>query len=405
MNPWHGVKGLPRGMWVLFAATLINRTGTMFLPFLVLYQTRHLGFTVAAAGRTLAIYGLGALVAAPLAGRLCDRFGATRVMKASLLATGVSLLVFPLWKSTFAVSFAALAVALVNEGFRPASLAIVSSLVAPERRRAAFSLSRLAINLGMSVGPAAGGFLAAYSFPALFAVNGTTSLLAFLTLLLFPIHEAEEAHAASRAGAAAASAAEGAGEIRPRAALADPVLLYFLLAMIPVGIVFFQHEAAMALFLVRDLGMKESVYGLLFTLNTVLIVLLEVPLNTAMSHWPHRRSLALGSLLVGAGFGVFGLSHGLTGVTVGVVIWTFGEMVLIPSMSAYAADIAPANRRGAYMGLYSMAFNLAFAVGPWLGTEILQRAGSRVLWAAMFGLGLLSTALMARVAERAPHAA
>ena len=50
MNPWRGLAGLPRAVWVLSAATLVNRSGTMFVPFLVLYLTRARGYTPAAAG-------------------------------------------------------------------------------------------------------------------------------------------------------------------------------------------------------------------------------------------------------------------------------------------------------------------------------------------------------------------
>jgi MFS family permease len=69
-------------------------------------------------------------------------------------------------------------------------------------------------------------------------------------------------------------------------------------------------------------------------------------------------------------------------------------------MSSYAADLAPADRRGEYMGFYAMAFGLAFAIGPWLGTEILDRLGAGFLWSAMFGLGIVSAASMWRLPAR-----
>ena len=54
MNPWRGLGRLPRELWVLFIATLVNRAGTMALPFLTLYVTRGLGLT---AGRAAYIGG------------------------------------------------------------------------------------------------------------------------------------------------------------------------------------------------------------------------------------------------------------------------------------------------------------------------------------------------------------
>ena len=84
-----------------------------------------------------------------------------------------------------------------------------------------------------------------------------------------------------------------------RRAWSDSRLLFFLAAVFPVVLVFFQHISSMALYLVRDLGLPEIDYGLLFTINTLLIVALEVPINSATAHWSHRSTLALGPFLSG----------------------------------------------------------------------------------------------------------
>jgi hypothetical protein len=275
----------------------------------------------------------------------------------------------------------------------------------------------------MSVGPAAGGFLAARSFTALFVADALTSLAA-AALLLAAIPRLR------RAGLAAAGPAPGAagsvqspeelaaGDLtaagavemaarRPRPAgagvLADRTFLFFLAAVTVVLIVFFQHTSTMALFLVQTLGLSPAVYGLMFTLSTLQIVFLEVPLNGAMADWPLRRSLALGALLCGAGFGGLGLAHGIGGVAAAVVVFTFGEMILFPSASAYASRRAPAERRGAYMGAYSMSAAVAFAVGPWLGTVVLERWGPAVLWAACFVVASAGALMLARVDEVRPE--
>lgn len=391
VNPWRGLAGMPRAIWVLFATTLVNRAGSMVLPFLVLYLTRALGFTPATAGLVVAAYGAAALVAAPVSGRLCDRFGPIRIMRASLLLSGLVQLLFPLARSVPAVFAAAVALALTAEAFRPANMAIVGELVAPDRRKTAFSVNRLAINLGMSIGPALGGFLAAVSFRSIFVVDGLTSLAAggILVASRFP----------DRAAAPPAPA-DGSARPAPGGAMRDPRLLFFLLAgLLPVALVFFQHVSSMPLFLVQDLGMSAAAYGLLFSLNTLLIVLLEVPLNIATSGWTHRRTLSLGALLTAVGFGALGLARGPAGVAATVVVWTFGEMFFFPGMAAYVSDIAPQERRGAYMGMAQMGMALAFTIGPWAGNAVLERAGGRVVWGATFVLGLAAAAALARLPE------
>jgi MFS family permease len=161
--------------------------------------------------------------------------------------------------------------------------------------------------------------------------------------------------------------------------------------------VFFQIEGPLALFLVDDLSLSPAFYGGLFTLNTVMIVFLEVPLNAATSHWPHRRGLALGALLFAIGSGAWGISHGPVAVISAMVVWTFGEMLLFPQAAAYVAEIAPPERRGAYMGAYMLAFSIAFSFAPWLGTSTYSRFGAGLLWLGVFGVGVLSAIMMMSV--------
>ena len=173
--------------------------------------------------------------------------------------------------------------------------------------------------------------------------------------------------------------------------------------MLPVCVVFFQHISSMPLFVVRDLGFSPRTFGLLFSLNCLLIVILEVPLNAATAHWPHRRTLALGALLSGAGFGGMAFARDFGSLVATVVVWTFGEMLFFPASAAYATDIAPDARRGEYSGLYTMMFSVAFAIGPWAGTVVLERVGARVLWGLTFVLGAIAAAMFARMPEPARH--
>jgi len=391
LNPWRGLGGLPREAWLLSAANLVNRAGMMILPFLVLYLTRELGFSAGRAGFILALYGVTAIVAAPIAGRLCDTIGPLPVMRGSLLSSGLVLLLFPFARSFAAVAAVTIVWSACAEMFRPASLAAMTGVVPPAQRKAAFALNRLAINLGMSVGPALGGFLATVSFNWMFVVDAVTTIAAGAVLSL-------TAWRPDGAGAVNTKAAESgqAGTI-----FADRTFLVFLGGVLLVGIVFFQHEAALPLYLDRELRTSPAFYGMLFTINTILIVAFEVPLNMATAHWPNTRALVIGCMLFAFGFGSLALVASAAGVIWTVVIWTFGEMMLFPAMSAHMGDIAPENRRGAYMGAYTMALSVAFTLGPWAGVSLLATLGATVIWLVMFGLGALAAALMAYAAPRA----
>jgi predicted MFS family arabinose efflux permease len=389
MNIWRSLRGLPRDLWVLSAASLINRAGTMVLPFLVLYLTTEHGWSAPRAGLALAVYGAGSILAAPIAGRLSDRIGPLPIMRWSLVAAGILLIVFPFVTGFAAILAVTLVWAVATESFRPANLALIADIVTPEQRKPAYALTRLAINLGMSVGPAMAGFIATKSFTMIFFIDGVTTLVAALVLFLLPIRDVRHPGQAQSAGALA--------QVRRLLVLDDRPFLVFLGALFLTGVVFFQHEGALPLFLVNDLGLSTAFYGLLFTINTVMIVFMEVPLNAATSHWPHRRALAIGSFLFAAGSGAFVFATGPAAIIAGMVIWTFGEMMLFPQASAYVADIAPPHRRGEYMGAYSLSFSLAFAFAPWAGTAVFAEFGAVALWTSVFAVGCLSALMMLQV--------
>src|SRR6478672_4258182 len=390
MNIWKSLRGLPRDLWVLALASLVNRAGTMVLPFLVLYLTRELKFSPANAGLSLGVYGIGSIIVSPFAGRVSDAIGPLPIMRASLIGTGILLFAFPFVHSFPGIIAITLTWALVTECFRPATLALVASIVTPEQRKPAYALVRLAINLGMSIGPAAAGLLAARSFHWIFLVDGTTTIAAGIVLIAVPFAvtrqfaSEKESHATDRS-------------LSATSIFGDRRMMFFLVALFLTGAVFFQHEGPMSLFLVQDRGLSPAFYGGLFTINTLMIVFIEVPLNSATTNWPHHRALALGAFLFAAGSGAFAFATGPTMIIVGIVIWTFGEMMLFPQASAYVAEIAPPSRRGEYMGAYSLAFNISFAVAPWAGTVAFDRYGARFLWLAVFVVGVISAVMMSQV--------
>lgn len=395
---WKDLRHLPRPIWVVAGSQLVNRAGSMVLSFLVLYLTRDRGFSAVHAGFILFVYGVGAIVAGPFAGRLADRWGAVPLMRASLLLSGVMLLLYPLARSMPAILAATAALAMLTEAFRPAAMAFFGETVEPARRKSAFAVYRLAINLGMAIGPAVGGILATLSFRYLFWVDGTTSLAAALVLaaagLPRPRRRAQSAHEQVTTTTRLRLAT---------AAHADPRFLFFLTGVLPVTVIFFQHISSMPLFIVRDLNLSAATFGLLFSLNCLLIVVFEIPLNAATAHWPHRQTLALGAVLSGAGFGAMAFARDAWTLAATVMVWTFGEMLFFPASAAYATDIAPDERRGEYSGLYTMVFSAAFAIGPWAGTVVLERLGARTLWGGTFVLGLIAAAMFLRLPEPRTH--
>ena len=385
MTPWDGLQALPRRVWLLCACTLVNRMGTMAFPFLTLYLVQDRHWTPRAASTALLVYGAGGLLSAPFSGKLADRLGHSRILRASLWGSGALLMVLPQARSAPGLAAAIFLWAVLTQAFWPSSMALLSGLAPPGQRRAVFALHRVVSNLGMALGPALGGYIAMASFRWVFWTDGLTTLLSagLLTRFFIPGERLDRPPAP----------AEGD---RGKPAWSDPGLVLLLLAFLPVLLAFWQVSGVLPLWVVRDLRFSSTFFGLIWTLNTLLIVLLEVPLNLAMARWPHGRQFALGALLVAAGFGLTGWARSHGAILLTVAIWTGGEMILFPATADAVAALAPSHRRGEYMGLYSLTFAVANGIGPWLGVLACAQAGPGAVWAGCFLLGCASAAALGR---------
>ncbi len=389
-HPWSGLKEIPRNIWILSAATLIYRSGTMVLPFMALYVVSELNVTTGNAGLVLAAYGVGAFVSAPFTGRMSDRFGSVRLMIISLFASGIFLIGYSFVTDFYIFLLLSFFWAVIAEAFRPASMSFVSTEAPADRRKTAFALYRLAINLGISIGPLIGGVLSTTNFHLLFYVDGITSISASVFLMFSHLSETK------KSGVNNNETKENQTEhlIKKANVFKNRRFVFLLLAIIPTGMVFFQIIGALPLFIVDELGFSRATFGVMISINTMLIIFFEVPLNDAMRNWANWKALVFASFLTGFGFGLFSLLHTISGIILSIIIWTFGEMIFFPAANDYVSVISPENQRGEYMGYFQMTFSFAFMIGPWMGTEVLESFGSFTLWTGCFVFGTISALMM-----------
>jgi predicted MFS family arabinose efflux permease len=205
--------GLPRGVWWLCLVGFINRSGTMVLPFLALWLTGERGLSAGGAGALLSLYGLGAAAGTMAGGWLSDRFDPYRIQIWSLALSGVGLIVLGRLERPVAIAAGIAAVAVLGEGFRPANSTALALMSRPGDRTRAFALRRLAVNLGITFGPAVGGFLAVVDYGWLFIADGVTCLAAAAAAipLLRPAPAAPVRCSASTGSGRAAAPRPGAG--------------------------------------------------------------------------------------------------------------------------------------------------------------------------------------------------
>jgi len=382
----QNLRGLPREAWLLFAGAFVNRLGTFVLPFMTLYLTDQ-GYRPAQAGLGLAAYGLGALIAQGAGGLLADRIGRRNAIIVSMLGGGACalslLIVDGLWPVVGVVGL----MGFVGELYRPASSALVADLVPPHARVAAFSAYRMMLNLGWAVGLALGGLLFDRNPHLLFVGDAVTSAgFALVAWRALPHGVRTTKHEERHLERARTSIRRDAG------------FMLFLGAVFMTAVVYMQNASTFALHL-HDLGFSATTYGALQATNGLLVVLLELPITSWTQH--HRRTsmVALGALLVGAGFVSLSVADTLPALVLMVVLWTLGEIVESPASSAFVADRAPEHVRGRYQGAFGSMFAIAAVVGPLLGSALYD-VNPDVLWFACGVVGAASAGLALAAGRR-----
>ena len=367
-------RGLPPAAWLLATATLVNRMGTMVLPFLTLYLTREIGFATAEVGLLLGACGIFGVVGSYLGGKLCDHLSATRVQVYSLISSGLLLLGLGFVHQRWQLALGFSVFSLLGEMFRPASAVALQAAVPPEQRGQAAGLRRLAINLGVSAAPAVGGLLAMYDYLLLFLIDGGTSILAGLFLLV----AFRKPVAKRTAPAPSASAIFRLNAFR--SPWQDRLFLMQQVLLMLVGILFLQTFSTLPLSLARDYGLREDAIGLLLAINPVLIVVLEMVLLRLLGPFPILPVIASGSFLIGTGLGLLGFGQSLVWAAFSITVFSFGEMLAFPLAEAWVANRASDTNIGTYLGIYSMAFSISRAVSPIIGLTVYDHFGARLLW-------------------------
>ncbi|THU40094.1 MFS transporter [Niastella caeni] len=373
----NAYSGLSPSTWWLSFVMLVNRSGTMVLPFMTIYLTSpSMGYSIGQAGFVMALFGLGAVTGAFLGGKLTDRIGFYPVQLITLLGGGVLFMVLGQMKSFPLICLFTYLLSLVNEAFRPANSTAIVAYSKDETRTRSYALNRLAINLGWAVGSAIGGFLASISYELLFWVDGATNITAALLLAYF-LHPSKQVKPAKKATVADPS----------HSAYRDKIYLWFILLTVLFAACFFQLFTNLNAYYKIELHFNERFIGLIGALNGVMIAVIEMVLIFKLEK---RRSnifyISRGVFLVGIAYfmlNIFHINHVMALLM--MVVMTMGEMFALPFMNSFWTSRSADHNRGQYAGLYTIAWSVAQTAGPFLAAQLAEHSGFNVLWWVLGG--------------------
>ncbi|MDF2433351.1 MAG: hypothetical protein JWP44_2982 [Mucilaginibacter sp.] len=374
-------SGLSRNSWYLCIVMLINRSGTMVVPFMSIYCIQQLHFTIVQAGTIMAVFGVGSICGAFVGGKLTDKTGFYDLQVGALLSGGVLFLILGYQHTFLTLSIGTYVLSFCNESFRPANSTAIAHYSTDENKTRSYSLNRLAVNLGWAVGAGTGGLLASINYHLLFWVDGITNILAALLLLkLMP-----------RAGIV--NTIKKLDKTIARAsAYNDKNYLFFIFLSTLFGMCFFQFFIMEPVFYKIQWHFNERFIGFLMALNGVMIGMVEMVLIHNLEGKRNGLVYISGGVLLGAvGFVLLNFFPGTTiAALIIVILMTFSEMLAMPFMNSFWINRTTEYNRGEYAALYTMSWSAAQVFAPFIGGEVIAYGGFNLLWWLLGGLSVLA---------------
>lgn len=386
----------PRPFWTLLSGYFINRASAALIwPYLTLVMRERLDAPLAVITSLISIQAFAGLLSASAIGAVMDRFGRKRPMVISLaLSSGVLLAMSAadaLWQWMILIAL----YGAINPIFMVGSNAMVADLVPSDERVKAYALLRVTANLGIAVGPAIGGFLMVISYALPYAVTAAVNLLLALfawRLLAETLPDRPPAPSRERIGY--------------RALLADHKFLALCGSFLLVELAAAMVWVLLPVYTKEQFAIREDAYGWLLTINAGMVVTLQFGVTRITGRYAPLLVMALGALIYAAALLAIGGAANFGGFALAMVILTTGELILVPTATAWAANLAPPDMRARYMGVFSITYTVGSGIGPVIGGFLSDHLAPNAAWyggAAIAVTSTLAFLTMARAYRAQPN--
>jgi MFS family permease len=387
----------PKQYWLLVGGMLISMLGsTMIWPFLLIYASKRLNMPLAQIATLMTINAAVGVAFTFVAGPVTDKFGRKWVMILGLMMNAI-IYIFMMRADTY-TTFAILMAfsGAASPLYRIGADAMIADIIPEIQRLEAFALIRMAKNVGVSMGPAIGGILAAISYDITF-VSAAIGMTFFGLLLVFFAKETLPKHENTQTAST-----------DPTEKLGYKYILRDKPFIAMIAIYSFGWITAVLMWILlpvyanQNYDIPENIYGLIPTTNALIVIFFQVIVTKKTKRFRPLSMMALGMSFYAIGTGSVALGHSFWGFWISIVIITIGELIIVPTSSAYVANRAHPEMRGRYMGIYNLAWSFARGVGPVMGGWLSDAFGPPAIWygglivGSLSSLGLLFLAMRER---------
>ena len=381
----------PRNIWLVALAVLTLWTGRgMVTPFLVIYFSQIVGISASIVGMVIAGTGLIGVISVFFVAGQIDKRGGRPVLLTSLSMIAIATLSIAWTHTTLTFFLAALLLYCASQSYWPAIDTVITANSEADKVIPSMALVRVAMSVGIGLGGLFGGVIVAggglSEYRLLFIASALlVALGAFIIWRVVPGTAPQHSTSAGKRGSW--------GDV-----LADRTFIYGLLVLFALVLGFTQLNMSVPPFLRAEAGIGEGTIGALFFINTVLVVLTQVPVAARVDRGNVGWLLAAAAVIWGFAFITMMATPGFSGAAVLVFIgFTAGEVIFMPLTAILAVRLAPAHLRGRYFSLLSITWGASWAIATLTAGIALDLPRPILLWPIMAGMMLIGAVAALRL--------
>jgi MFS family permease len=385
-------SGLPRTIYILAIARVVNAMGNFVYPFLTLFLTEHIGFSTEKAGTYFMISAMAQVIGSVIGGKLTDKFGRKRLYLIFQGSTALCYIPCAFLGNSIAIAWLLIFAGFLSSAAQPANSAMMIDLTNKENRKQAYSLLYLGINLGFSIGPMIAAFLYKNYTRFIFLGNAVSIIITLILLSIFiedTMPSKTEIESSKKAGGS--ESAEDSNVIK--ALLKRPVLLLFLIGIMINSFVYSSIRFVLPLQLRAVFGgdAGPKYFGYMMSTNGIVIILITTFIIKITIKIKPIINVSLASLFFAVGLGMLGFAKSFPIYILSAVLYTIGEILEATNSGVYIANHSPINQRGRFNAAIPLITGMGSTIAPFVFGRFMTSFGNTKLWIMCFLLAVATS--------------
>lgn len=382
------IASYPRQFWLVAFGVLLSSAGSSLIwPFQLIYISGKLETPLTTAATLISLSSFIGMLISFIGGSIADRFGRKPLMFLAQAAHGVAYILMSQADNYTGFLLPMTIMGASMPFYAIGSDAMIADLIPPEKRTTAFSIIRMTNNAGIAIGPSIGGLLVTKSYTLAFICAAIAMFSYSIILMIFAKETLTKNHVETRE-----SLLQNISNYK--LVLSDKLFLGYVSAITFGMIAPLMMWTLFAVYTKTNFGLSESRYAWLPITNALMCVFVQYFVTMITRRHPAPKMIAIGMFVYGLGVGSVTVMNSFWGFWISMVILTFGELILIPTGTAFATSRAPDALRGRYMSVYWLTWGLARAMAPLIGGFLNDLISPKAIWLGGFTFGMVSSIIL-----------